>query len=147
MVFAGSLVGLMVLPINFPYWAFAVLIAANGIGSGMFAAPNTSSIMSCVPAKYRGVASGMRSTFQNSGTAVSTGVFFSIMIAGLASTLPKALTSGLVHQGVSITRLCKSATCRRPPHCSRPCSASTRCSTRCNRPGLRCHRSRRPNNS
>jgi nicotinamidase-related amidase len=43
----------------------------------------------------------MRSTFQNSGTAVSTGVFFSIMIAGLASTLPKALTSGLVHQGVS----------------------------------------------
>jgi MFS family permease len=99
-VFAASLIGLMVLPINFPYWAFAVLIGAIGIGSGMFAAPNTSSIMSSVPAKYRGVASGMRSTFQNSGTAVSTGVFFSIMIAGLASTLPKALTSGLVHQGV-----------------------------------------------
>jgi len=100
-VFAGSFIGLMVLPVNFPYWAFAVLIAATGIGSGMFAAPNTSSIMSSVPAQYRGVASGMRSTFQNSGTAVSTGVFFSIMIAGLASTLPKALTSGLVHQGVS----------------------------------------------
>jgi MFS family permease len=100
-VFAASFVGLMVLPINFPYWAFAVLIAANGIGSGMFAAPNTSSIMSSVPAEYRGVASGMRATFQNSGTAVSTGVFFSIMIAGLASTLPKALTSGLLHQGVS----------------------------------------------
>jgi MFS family permease len=99
-VFAASLIGLMVLPINFPYWAFAVLIGAIGIGSGMFAAPNTSSIMSSVPARYRGVASGMRSTFQNSGTAVSTGVFFSIMIAGLASTLPKALTSGLVHQGV-----------------------------------------------
>jgi nicotinamidase-related amidase/MFS family permease len=100
-VFAASFIGLMVLPIDFPYWAFAVLIAANGIGSGMFAAPNTSSIMSSVPAQYRGVASGMRSTFQNSGTAVSTGVFFSIMIAGLASTLPKALTSGLAHQGVS----------------------------------------------
>jgi MFS family permease len=99
-VFAGSFIGLMVLPVDFPYWAFAVLIAANGIGSGMFAAPNTSSIMSSVPAESRGVASGMRATFQNSGTAVSTGVFFSIMIAGLASTLPKALTSGLVHQGV-----------------------------------------------
>ncbi len=57
-VFAGSFIGLMVLPINFLYWAFAVLIAANGIGSGMFAAPNTSSIMSSVPAQYRGVASG-----------------------------------------------------------------------------------------
>jgi MFS family permease len=100
-VFASSFIGLMLLPINFSYWAFAVLIAANGIGSGMFAAPNTSSIMGSVPAQYRGVASGMRATFQNSGTAVSTGVFFSIMIAGLASTLSKALTSGLLRQGIS----------------------------------------------
>jgi MFS family permease len=75
-VFGGSFVGLMLLPVNFPYWAFALLIAANGIGSGMFAAPNSSSIMGSVPARQRGVASGMRSTFQNSGTALSIGVFF-----------------------------------------------------------------------
>jgi len=99
-VFGGSFIGLMVLPVDFPYWAFALLIAANGIGSGMFAAPNSSSIMSSVPARYRGVASGMRATFQNSGTALSIGVFFSLMIAGLASTLPKTLTSGLQRQGV-----------------------------------------------
>ena len=54
----------------------------------MFAAPNTSAIMGSVPASQRGVASGMRSTFQNSGTALSIGVFFSLMIAGLASTPP-----------------------------------------------------------
>jgi hypothetical protein len=66
----------------------------------MFAAPNSSSIMGSVPARQRGAASGMRSTFQNSGTAVSIGVFFSVMIAGLASTLPKTLASGLQHQGV-----------------------------------------------
>ncbi len=99
-VFGGSFIGLMLLPVNFPYWAFALLIAANGIGGGMFSAPNTSSIMSSVPAKYRGVASGMRSTFQNSGTALSIGAFFSLMIAGLAASLPKTLTSGLQHQGV-----------------------------------------------
>ena len=99
-VFGGSFIGLMLLPVDFPYWAFAVLIAANGIGSGMFAAPNSSSIMSSVPASQRGVASGMRSTFQNSGTAVSIGVFFSLMIAGLASSLPNTLTSGLQHHGV-----------------------------------------------
>jgi MFS family permease len=100
LVFAGSFVGLMVLPIDFPYWAFALLITANGIGSGMFGAPNSSAIMSSVPARQRGVASGMRSTFQNSGTALSIGAFFSLMIIGLASSLPKTLTNGLQQQGV-----------------------------------------------
>jgi MFS family permease len=100
-VFGGSFVGLMFLPVDFSYWAFAVLIALNGIGGGMFAAPNSSSIMGSVPARQRGVASGMRATFQNSGTALSIGVFFSLMIAGLASRLPTALTNGLQQQGVS----------------------------------------------
>jgi MFS family permease len=99
-VFGASFIGLMLLPVNFPYWAFALLIAANGVGSGMFAAPNTSSMMSSVPARYRGVASGMRATFQNSGTAISIGVFFSLMIAGLASSLPRTLTDGLQQNGV-----------------------------------------------
>jgi hypothetical protein len=66
----------------------------------LFAAPNSASIMSSVPARYRGVASGMRSTYQNSGTALSIGVFFSLMIAGLASTLPATLTHGLQQHGV-----------------------------------------------
>ncbi|MGH3286917.1 MAG: MFS transporter, partial [Streptosporangiaceae bacterium] len=99
-VFGGSFIGLMLLPVNFPYLAFALLIAVNGIGSGMFAAPNSSSIMGSVPARHRGAASGMRSTFQNSGTALSIGVFFSLMIAGLAATLPKTLTAGLTQHGV-----------------------------------------------
>jgi MFS family permease len=103
LVFGGSFVGLMLLPIDFPYWTFAVLIAVNGIGSGMFGAPNSSAIMSSVPAKQRGVASGMRSTFQNSGTALSIGAFFSLMIVGLASSLPKTLANGLQQQGVSHT--------------------------------------------
>jgi MFS family permease len=100
LVSGASFVGLMLLPVDFPYWAFALLIAANGIGTGMFGAPNSASIMSSVPARARGAASGMRSTFQNSGTALSIGVFFSLMIAGLASRLPQALTSGLQQQGV-----------------------------------------------
>ena len=99
-VFGGSFIGLMLVPVNFPYWAFALLIAVNGIGSGMFAAPNSSSIMGSVPARHRGAASGMRSTFQNSGTALSIGVFFSLMIAGLAGGLPKTLTGGLGPRGV-----------------------------------------------
>ena len=100
-VFAGSFIGLMLLPVNFPYWAFALFILANGVGSGMFASPNSSAIMGSVPARQRGAASGMRSTFQNSGTALSIGVVFSLMIAGLASTLPRTLTAGLQQQGVT----------------------------------------------
>jgi MFS family permease len=99
-VFAGSFIGLMLLPVDFPYVAFALLIFANGVGGGMFASPNSSSIMSSVPARQRGVASGMRSTFQNSGTALSIGAFFSLMIIGLAASLPQALTNGLQSRGV-----------------------------------------------
>ena len=100
-VFGGSFIGLIMMPVVFPYWAFALLTLANGIGSGMFAAPNSASIMSSVPARHRGAASGMRSTYQNSGTALSIGVFFSLMITGLASTLPSTLTRGLTAHGVS----------------------------------------------
>jgi MFS family permease len=99
-VFASSFVALMLLPVNFPYWAFALIIALNGIGSGMFASPNSSSIMGSVPARDRGAASGMRSTFQNSGTAVSIGVVFTLMIIGLSNSLPTTLTSGLTKLGV-----------------------------------------------
>lgn len=99
-LFGSSFVGLLFLPITFSYWAFALLIALNGIGTGMFAAPNTSSIMSSVPARYRGVASGMRATFQNSGTALSIGVFFSLMVVGLSTHLPEAMSTGLQGQGV-----------------------------------------------
>jgi MFS family permease len=99
-VFASSFIALMLLPVNFPYWAFALFIALNGIGSGMFASPNSSSIMGSVPASDRGAASGMRSTFQNSGTAVSIGVVFTLMIIGLSSSLPTTLTNGLTKLGV-----------------------------------------------
>jgi MFS family permease len=101
LLFALSFVGLLVLPVNFPYLAFALLIALNGVGIGMYSSPNSSSVMSSVPAEYRGVASGMRATFQNSGTSLSIGVFFSLMIAGLASALPHTLTNGLAQHGVS----------------------------------------------
>jgi MFS family permease len=101
LVFGASFIGLLLLPVNFSYSVFALLILVNGIGVGMFAAPNSSSIMGSVPRSQRGAASGMRSTFQNTGTALSIGVFFSLMIAGLATNLPHTLTAGLQQQGVA----------------------------------------------
>jgi MFS family permease len=97
---AAAFVGLLLLPVNFPYLAFAALLLLSGVGQGMFSAPNTSAIMGSVPPEQRGVASGMRSTFQNSGTALSIGLSFSLMVSGLAGSLPHALESGLRGQGV-----------------------------------------------
>ncbi len=91
---------LTTLPINFDYIWFALLLFMLGVGQGMFSSPNTSSVMGSVPAEQRGAASGMRATFQNSGSLVSIGIFFSIITAGLAASLPIALTSGLVQAGV-----------------------------------------------
>ena len=100
LVMAASFVGLLLVPGDFNYLVFGALIFINGLGGGLFAAPNTSLVMSSVPADMRGAASGMRATFQNAGQVLSIGVFFSLMVAGLASSLPATLSSGLTAQGV-----------------------------------------------
>ncbi|HEX4248492.1 MAG TPA: MFS transporter [Pseudonocardia sp.] len=103
LLMAAAFVGLLLLPVNFDYPVFALLLGLSGIGQGMFSAPNTSGVMSSVAPGERGVASGMRSTFQNSGTALSIGVFFSLMVVGLAGTLPQTLSAGLRAEGVPAT--------------------------------------------
>jgi MFS family permease len=92
--------GLLLIPVDFTYPEFAALIFVAGAGMGLFSAPNAAAIMNSVPARQRGAASGMLATFQNSGFVLSIGVFFSLMIAGLAATLPTTLTNGLTAQGV-----------------------------------------------
>ncbi|WP_084718451.1 MFS transporter [Streptacidiphilus carbonis] len=100
LLMAASFVGLLFLPVDFSYPVFAVVVFANGIGQGMFSAPNTSAIMGSVPPERRGAASGMRATFQNSGMSLSIGIFFSLMVTGLAGSLPQTLGAGLQGQGV-----------------------------------------------
>jgi len=97
---AAAFGGLLLVPTDFHYVVFAVLIFLAGAGMGLFSAPNAAAIMNSVPARQRGAASGMLATFQNSGFVLSIGIFFSLMIAGLASTLPRTLTSGLAAHGV-----------------------------------------------
>lgn len=101
LLMAVTFVALIVIPVNFDYWVFALIVFLNGLGGGIFTAPNTAAIMSSVPASQRGAASGVRATFFNAGSSLSIGIFFSLMIIGLANTLPSALSSGLQAQGVS----------------------------------------------
>ncbi|MDA8192700.1 MAG: MFS transporter [Thermaerobacter sp.] len=88
------------LPVDFNRWAFWSYLFVIGTGMGLFASPNSAAIMNALPARYRGVGSGMRSTFTNAGSMLSMSLFFSIMIAGLAQKLPQALQSGLIKHGV-----------------------------------------------
>jgi MFS family permease len=96
-----AFLALALLPVNFNYIWFAIFTFVNGFGTGMFAAPNATTIMNGVPPDQRGAASGMRATFMSSGFVLSIGIFFSLIVIGLAARLPSALSKGLIAQGVS----------------------------------------------
>ncbi|GGM07709.1 MFS transporter [Nakamurella endophytica] len=97
---ALTFVGLMLVPADFSYPVFAALLALNGIGSGLLAAPNSAAIMNAVPAAQRGAASGVRATGMNAGMVLSMGGFFTLMAVGLSSRLPSSLYDGLTGLGV-----------------------------------------------
>jgi MFS family permease len=100
LVMAASFFGLLLLPTNFSFPVFAVLVGLNGIGSGLFGAPNLTAIMNSVRPSQRGSAGGINSTLQNTGMVLSIGLFFSLMIVGLSARLPTAMATGLQAHGV-----------------------------------------------
>jgi len=91
---------LLALPTNFPYWAFAVILFLNGVGMGLFASPNRAAVMNSLPPGDRGAGGGMNQTFQNSAQVLSMGVFFTLMILGLAASLPHTMSAGLQAHGL-----------------------------------------------
>ncbi len=97
---ALSFLLLMVLPADFWYPWFALVLLLNGLAFGMFAAPNTAAIMNSVPARNRGVASGMRATMQAVGLPLSIGIFFSLMVVGLTAAVPGTMYRGLTLHAV-----------------------------------------------
>ncbi len=98
---AVAFVLLQVLPVNFSYVDFGAVIFLAGFGMGMFGAPNQTGIMNSLPPDQRGAGAGMTMTFMSSAQVLSIGIFFTLMILGLASSLPSALFHGLTAQGVS----------------------------------------------
>jgi MFS family permease len=99
---AISFLLLELLPVNFPYWVFALVLFFTGLTMASFGSPNRTGVMNSLPAQHRGAGSGMNTTFQNSAQVVSIGVFFSLMIVGLSSSLPAHLYHGLVSHGVPV---------------------------------------------
>ena len=127
---AASFVLLELLPIDFPYWLFAVLLFVIGLFMSSFGSPNRAGVMNSLPPEHRGAGSGMNTTFQNSAQVLSIGIFFTLMIVGLSSSLPASLYHGLV----SPRRFASGGrhaprTCPRSRPCSPPSWATTRSST------------------
>ncbi|HET7053965.1 MAG TPA: MFS transporter [Solirubrobacterales bacterium] len=91
---------LMLLPTDFSYPVFAAVLLFNGISMGMFSSPNRAAVMNSLPAADRGAGGGMNQTFQNSAQVLSIGIFFTLLIVGLAASLPATLSSGLQAHGV-----------------------------------------------
>jgi MFS family permease len=100
LITAGGFGLLLALPVNFTYLWFGAILLMTGLGMGLFASPNRAGIMNSLPPGQRGAGAGMSATFQNSATVLSIGIFFSMMILGLASDLPQHLYAGLTQQGV-----------------------------------------------
>jgi MFS family permease len=92
---------LLLLPIDFAYWPFAAVLFLIGASMGLFASPNRAAVMNSLPPEDRGAGGGMNQTFQNSAQVLSVGIFFTLMIIGLAASLPRTLASGLHAHGVS----------------------------------------------
>ncbi|MGH9105230.1 MAG: MFS transporter [Acidimicrobiales bacterium] len=105
----ASFVLLELLPINFSYWTFALLLLTNGVAMGAFASPNRAGVMNSLPPQHRGAGSGMNATFQNSAQVLSIGIFFTLVIIGLSATLPAALDHGLLSEGISKAEAAKVA--------------------------------------
>ncbi len=97
---AVSFVLLMLLPVNFNYLGFALILLLFGTSMGAFAAPNRAAVMNSLPPRHRGAGGGMNATFQSSAQVLSIGIFFTLMIIGLSSTLSTSLTHGLIANGV-----------------------------------------------
>jgi MFS family permease len=98
---AAAFAGFVLLPADFIYLSFAVVLFIMGIGGGIFASPNMASIMNSVPAEHRGAASGMRATIQNSAMTISQAIFFTIIIVSLSTSLPGALSAAVTSAGAS----------------------------------------------
>jgi MFS family permease len=95
---------MMAFPANFAYWPFAAVMFVSGIAMGLFASPNTASIMNSVPARHRGAASGMRVTFGSAGMPLSMGLFFTLLVFGLNAKVPTAMYHGLVAHGIPVAK-------------------------------------------
>ncbi len=81
------------------FLALAAPLVLVGAGMGLFASPNRAQMMTAVPANRRGVASGVGTTFLNTGTTISLGITLIVMASVLPRSAISAILLGTIHPG------------------------------------------------
>ena len=126
---AASFLALEALPIDFSYWIFGTILFLMGLTMGAFGSPNRAGVMNSLPPQHRGAGSGMNSTFQNSAQVLSIGIFFTLMIVGLSSSLPTRSTAASFVKGYRPAWPHGWPIFLRCPRCLPRSWGTTRCST------------------
>jgi MFS family permease len=78
---ALALLGLTTTGPHTPFWQLALFMALMGGGSGFFASPNTSAIMSSVEPHMRGAVSGILAMLNNTGQMLSIAIVFPLALS------------------------------------------------------------------
>lgn len=94
LISAGGLFGMMFTTKNTSILELTVWMLIMGFGSGMFFSPNTSSIMSLVPADKRGIAAGVRTMANNAGSVLSIAISMAIISSSISPKAMQALFIG-----------------------------------------------------
>ncbi len=81
LVSAVGLFGLSTVTATSPYWVIAVYMVLMGGGSGLFSSPNINALMSTVPPRQRGTASGINTMVGNTGQMLSIAVAFPLVLS------------------------------------------------------------------
>lgn len=92
------------LNIDTPFWYMAVITFICGLGTGLFQTPNNSAVMSNVPAKHRGIASGILATSRNIGMVLGvalSGALFAVFSGIAKETYTQQGLSGAALSGHS----------------------------------------------
>jgi EmrB/QacA subfamily drug resistance transporter len=81
LVSAVGLFGLSTVTAGTPYWLIAAYMAIMGGGSGLFSSPNVNALMSTVPPRQRGIASGINTMVANTGQMLSIAIAFPLVLS------------------------------------------------------------------
>ncbi len=94
LISAAGLFGMMFINKNTSMVELMIWMLILGFGSGMFFSPNTSAIMSIVPANKRGIAAGVRTMSMNAGNVLSIAISMAIISSSISPEAMQALFVG-----------------------------------------------------
>ncbi|MFD1418743.1 MFS transporter [Companilactobacillus keshanensis] len=93
MVLAIAQIGYLFFNVNTSLWFILLFIGLNGLGNGLFQAPNNTMIMSSVETRDLGIAGGLNALARNMGMIIGVSVSTTILFLSMSSFYGKSVTT------------------------------------------------------